>query len=163
MWSPTKLNFLFYDLLWFFKDSAKINKKEKDKTALITAYNRAIRWTVLKAEGVFCPVLKFMRKNGLSRKLRKVTWTFYFFSICRFRPPCGFRSVFISQHWSISERGMRHSLLKPYLQLKRHLFSMILAVRLRGDFGRLWLYIYKRVPNQNAALFWICVNFVTLT
>jgi hypothetical protein len=23
----------FYDLLWFFKDSAKINKKEKDKTA----------------------------------------------------------------------------------------------------------------------------------
>ena len=42
--SPTKLDFLFYDffcdLLYYFKDSAKINKKEKDKTAFKTAYNR---------------------------------------------------------------------------------------------------------------------------
>jgi hypothetical protein len=41
MWSPTKLNFLFYDFSViyydFFKDSTEINKKEKDKTA----YNRA--------------------------------------------------------------------------------------------------------------------------
>jgi hypothetical protein len=35
MWSPTKLDFPFYDffcdLLIFFKDSDEINKKEKDK------------------------------------------------------------------------------------------------------------------------------------
>jgi hypothetical protein len=31
----------FCDLLLFFKDSAKINKKEKDKTAFKTVYNRA--------------------------------------------------------------------------------------------------------------------------
>ena len=43
----------FYDLLWFFKDSAEINKKEKDKTSFKTAYNRAreVRWMVLKVEG----------------------------------------------------------------------------------------------------------------
>ena len=43
----------FYDLLWFFKDSTEINKKEKNKTAFKTAYNRAreVRWTVLKVEG----------------------------------------------------------------------------------------------------------------
>jgi hypothetical protein len=44
MWSPTKLDFPFYDffcdLLRFFKDSAEINKKEKDKTVFKTAYNR---------------------------------------------------------------------------------------------------------------------------
>jgi hypothetical protein len=38
MWSPTKLNFLFYDFSViyydFFKDLAKINKKEKDKPPL---------------------------------------------------------------------------------------------------------------------------------
>ena len=37
MWSPTKLDFTFYDFSViyydFFKDSTKINKKEKDKTA----------------------------------------------------------------------------------------------------------------------------------
>ena len=40
------------DLLWFFKDSAEINKKEKDKTTFETTYNRAreVRWTVLKVE-----------------------------------------------------------------------------------------------------------------
>jgi hypothetical protein len=37
MWSPTKLNFLFYDLLCFFKDSDEINKKENDKTAVTVA------------------------------------------------------------------------------------------------------------------------------
>jgi len=42
----------FCDLLWFFKDSAEINKKEKDKTAFKTAYNiaREVRWMVLKVE-----------------------------------------------------------------------------------------------------------------
>ena len=39
MWSPTKLGFLFYNvfynLLQFFKDSVEINKKGKDKTALL--------------------------------------------------------------------------------------------------------------------------------
>ena len=36
-----------------FKDSAKINKKEKDKTVFKIAYNRVmkVRWTVLKVEG----------------------------------------------------------------------------------------------------------------
>ena len=57
MWSPTKLDFPFYgffcDLLWFFKDLAEINKKEKDKTVFKVTYNRAreVRWTVLKVEG----------------------------------------------------------------------------------------------------------------
>ena len=43
----------FCYLLWFFKDSAKINKKEKDKTAFKTAYNRTseVKWTVLKVQG----------------------------------------------------------------------------------------------------------------
>jgi hypothetical protein len=44
MWSPTKLNFLFYvffDLLRFFKDLAKINKKEKDKISFETTYNQS--------------------------------------------------------------------------------------------------------------------------
>ena len=55
MWSPTKLYFLFYDffyLLWFFKDSAEINKKEKDKTISKTVYNMAseVRLTILKVE-----------------------------------------------------------------------------------------------------------------
>jgi hypothetical protein len=35
MWSPKKLDFLFYDFSMiyynFFKDSTEINKKEKDK------------------------------------------------------------------------------------------------------------------------------------
>ena len=36
-----------------FKDSVEINKKEKDKTAFKTAYNRVreVKWTVLKVEG----------------------------------------------------------------------------------------------------------------
>jgi hypothetical protein len=34
MWSPTKIDFLFYD---FFKDSDEINKKEKDKTNVTVA------------------------------------------------------------------------------------------------------------------------------
>jgi hypothetical protein len=40
MWSPTKLDFLFYDfsVIYYFKDSPKINKKEKDKIAFKTAY-----------------------------------------------------------------------------------------------------------------------------
>ena len=44
---------IFSDLLWFFKDLAEINKKEKDKTTFKTAYNRVreVRWTVLKIEG----------------------------------------------------------------------------------------------------------------
>jgi hypothetical protein len=41
MWSLTKLKFLFYDFSLIFKDSAEINKKEKDKTTFKTAYNRA--------------------------------------------------------------------------------------------------------------------------
>jgi hypothetical protein len=45
MWSPTKLDFPFYDFSMiyydFFKYLAKINKKEKNKTAFKTAYNRA--------------------------------------------------------------------------------------------------------------------------
>ena len=32
--SPTKLKFSFYDFFMIFKDSVKINKKEKDKTTL---------------------------------------------------------------------------------------------------------------------------------
>ena len=57
MWSPTKLDFLFlwffYDLLWLFKDSAEINKKEKDKNAFKTAYNkvREVKRTVSKIKG----------------------------------------------------------------------------------------------------------------
>jgi hypothetical protein len=43
MWSPTKLGFLFYDFSViyydFFKDLTKINKKEKTKLPLKTAYN----------------------------------------------------------------------------------------------------------------------------
>ena len=43
MWSPTKLDFLFYDFSViyydFFKDSVEINKNEKDKIAFKTAYN----------------------------------------------------------------------------------------------------------------------------
>jgi hypothetical protein len=34
MWSPTKLDFLFYD---FFKDPVKINKKEKYKIIVTVA------------------------------------------------------------------------------------------------------------------------------
>ena len=47
----------FCDLLWFFKDSVGINKKEKDKTAFKTAYNRAreVRWMILKVEGDVLP------------------------------------------------------------------------------------------------------------
>jgi len=46
---------IFCDLIWFFKDSAEINKK--DKTAFKTAYNRTreVRWTVLKVEGGVLP------------------------------------------------------------------------------------------------------------
>jgi hypothetical protein len=48
---------IFYDLLWFFKDSTEINKKEKDKTAIKTAYNEAreVRWTILKVEECVLP------------------------------------------------------------------------------------------------------------
>ena len=44
---------IFCDLLWFIKSSAKINKKEKDKTAFKTTYNRVseVKWTVLKVKG----------------------------------------------------------------------------------------------------------------
>jgi hypothetical protein len=43
---------IFLWLLWFFKDSTEINKKENDKIAFKTAYNKAreVRWTVLKVE-----------------------------------------------------------------------------------------------------------------
>jgi hypothetical protein len=41
MWSPTKLDFPFYDFSMiyydFFKNSDEINKKEKDKTAVTVA------------------------------------------------------------------------------------------------------------------------------
>jgi hypothetical protein len=44
MWSPTKLDFPFYDFYViyydFFKNSAEINKIENDKTTFKTAYNR---------------------------------------------------------------------------------------------------------------------------
>jgi hypothetical protein len=58
MWSLTKLDFLFYDFSViyydFFKDSAEINKKEKDKTVFKTAYNRVteVKRTVLRVEGL---------------------------------------------------------------------------------------------------------------
>ena len=50
----------FCDSLWFFKDSAEINKKEKDKTAFKPAYNRAreVIWTVLKVEEGVLPGFK---------------------------------------------------------------------------------------------------------
>jgi len=63
MWSLTKLNFLFYDLLWFFKDLAEIIKKEKDKTTVAIAKPlftvakpfskllRMVKCTVWKIEG----------------------------------------------------------------------------------------------------------------
>jgi hypothetical protein len=41
MWSPTKLDFLFYEFSViyydFYKDSNEINKKEKDKTVVTVA------------------------------------------------------------------------------------------------------------------------------
>jgi hypothetical protein len=41
MWSPTKLDFTFYDFSViyydFFKDSAEINKKAKNKTGITVA------------------------------------------------------------------------------------------------------------------------------
>jgi hypothetical protein len=55
--------------LWFtmiFKDSTKINKKEKDKTAFKTPYNRAgeVRWTVLKVEGEVLPGFSVQREKA---------------------------------------------------------------------------------------------------
>ena len=51
MWSPTKLNFLFYDfcdLLWFLKDATKIDVKEKDKKSKTA---REVMCLVLRDEG----------------------------------------------------------------------------------------------------------------
>jgi hypothetical protein len=44
---------IFCDLLWFFKDSTEINKKEKDKNAFKTAYKRVreVKHTISKVEG----------------------------------------------------------------------------------------------------------------
>ena len=46
----------FYDLLWFFKDSAEINKKEKDKTTVVVAKPLSktaweVIWPVLESSG----------------------------------------------------------------------------------------------------------------
>ena len=74
MWSPTKLDFLFYDFSMiyyvFFKNSAKINKKEKDKTSFETAYNRAreVRWMVLKVEDGILPGFKVYEGKADFRK-----------------------------------------------------------------------------------------------
>ena len=61
------MNFPFYDFSViyydFFKDTAEINKKEKDKTVFKTAYDRAreVRWTVLKVEGGVLPDFRVQR------------------------------------------------------------------------------------------------------
>jgi hypothetical protein len=57
MWSPTKLDFLFYNFFVIYYDFSKINKKEKDKTIFKTAYN----W----ASEVKCMVSK-VERGGLS-------------------------------------------------------------------------------------------------
>jgi hypothetical protein len=55
MWSPTKLDFPFYNLFVIYCDfsSTEINKKEKDKNAFKTVYNqvREVKRTVSKVEG----------------------------------------------------------------------------------------------------------------
>ena len=55
-----------------FKDLAKINRKEKDKIAFKTAYNRAkeVRWMVLKVDG---GVLPDFRVQGGKTDFRE-TW-----------------------------------------------------------------------------------------
>jgi hypothetical protein len=77
----------FYDLLWFFKYSAKINIKEKPP--LQTAME--IKWPVLREEG---ETMSGFRVEGgkawLSRSLREAKWTFSYFAIplltCEFIP-----------------------------------------------------------------------------
>jgi hypothetical protein len=47
---------IFYDSLWFFKDSDEINKKEKDKTVVTVVTHRpkpleGVIWPVLQSSG----------------------------------------------------------------------------------------------------------------
>jgi hypothetical protein len=57
MLSLTKLDVLFYDffydLLWFFKDSVKINKKEKDKIVfkIVDNWAKEVKRIVSKVKG----------------------------------------------------------------------------------------------------------------
>ena len=82
MWSPTKLDFPFYDffcdLSRFFKDSIKINIKEKEKSAATLASNRSgrsrDRFQEFKKSGR--TVSLFRRENGFRLKLKKAKGTF---------------------------------------------------------------------------------------
>jgi hypothetical protein len=64
----------FYDLLWFFKDSTKINKKEKNKTVwkpLITGQGGKINGFKSLAFGeVVYPVLEFREEKQTFIKVK---------------------------------------------------------------------------------------------
>ena len=99
MWSPIKLDFLFYNffnLLCFFKDSIKINIKEKKKNRCQLSLKLLRRsrngFTSLRSlDGHFCCS---ERKNRFGPKLREIKITF---------PPINFRcSLPVHRIWAIS-------------------------------------------------------------
>jgi hypothetical protein len=67
MWSPTKLDFPFYDFSVIYYDFSKILAEinKKDKTDFKTAYNsaREVRWMVLKVEGGVLPDFRVQERN----------------------------------------------------------------------------------------------------
>ena len=65
MWSPTKLNFLFYDFSMIYYDFSKIQpnkKKEKDKT--FCSKNFVLKYTILYIHRV--DLLMWSQKIGFS-------------------------------------------------------------------------------------------------
>jgi hypothetical protein len=76
--------FLFFDFptiyYYFLKDLAKINKKDKDKTAFENRLQqvRKVKRTVIKVRGGGLSGFRVQgEKNRLTQKLREVMWTFF--------------------------------------------------------------------------------------
>ena len=67
------MDFLFYDFLFtmIFKDSTKINKKEKDKTIFKTAYTqvRKIKHTISKVKEGGLSTLEFRERKRTFAKV----------------------------------------------------------------------------------------------
>ena len=79
-------NKIVFSILWFFviyydffKDSAEINKKDKDKTTFKIAYNRAreVRWTFLKIEGGVLPDFRVQEKKQTFAKIEGGNMNFF--------------------------------------------------------------------------------------
>jgi hypothetical protein len=92
------------DLLWFFKDLAEINKKEKDKIAFKTVYNRVreVKHTVSKVKEDGLSNFKVQEKNKFCWERKSERFPILYM---RFLCPC--RRSGRRGHWLTAWRAIR--------------------------------------------------------